>query len=388
METKFMKRSLIYTFALFALVFSSALVPAERAFAQAVTASPTQPAPVDMSKVIAAFTAKETQFRQALNSYAFKRDAVIQVIGMGGQIAGEYHRVSHFTFDDSGNRFEKIVFFPMPTYPGVTAEDIEDLSGVNPFALEAHKINQYNFTYVGKERIDELDLYIFDVAPKVLPDPKTGQRLFQGRIWVDDKDLQIVKSRGKGVPETKKNKFPYVETYREQIDGSYWFPTYSYADEELVFGDGSVTHIRIRIKYTDFVKGRVEIKITDVEDGDEVPNAPEQKKNNSPQPGVNSTKPQSSAPSKEQITGGVLNGKAIELPKPDYPEAAKQAGIHGLVKVEVTINEDGEVIAAEATDGPKELREAAVEAAKKARFAPVFLHGARIKVNGVLTYKF
>jgi hypothetical protein len=46
------------------------------------------------------------------------------------------------------------------------------------------------------------------------------------------------------------------------------------------------------------------------------------------------------------------------------------------------------VIAAEATDGPKELREAAVEAAKKARFAPVFLHGARIKVNGVLTYKF
>lgn len=371
METNFMKRSLIYTSALFALVLFSALAPTERAFAQAVNAAPAQPAPVDMNKVIAAFTAKETQFRQALNSYAFKRDAVIQVIGMGGQIAGEYHRVSHFTFDDSGHRFEKIVFFPMPTYAGVTAEDIEDLSGVNPFALEAHKINQYNFTYVGKERIDELDLYIFDVAPKVLPDPKTGQRLFQGRIWVDDKDLQIVKSRGKGVPETKKNKFPYVETYREQIDGSYWFPTYSYADEELVFGDGSVTHVRIRIKYTDFVKGRVEIKITDAEDGGEVSNAPEV-----------------SAPSKEQIKGGVLNGKAIEMPKPNYPEAAKQAGIHGLVKVEVTINEEGEVIAAEATDGPKELREAAVEAAKKARFAPVILHGARIKVTGVLTYKF
>ncbi len=381
-----MKRSLIYTFALFALVFFSAVTPAERAFAQAVTASSAQPAPVDMNKVIAAFTAKETQFRKALNSYAFKRDAVIQVIGMGGQIAGEYHRVSHFTFDDSGNRFEKIVFFPTPTYPGVTAEDIEDLSGVNPFALEAHKINQYNFTYVGKERIDELDLYIFDIAPKVLPDPKTEQRLFQGRIWVDDHDLQIVKSRGKGVPETKKNKFPYVETYREQIDGNYWFPTYSYADEELVFGDGSVTHIRIRIKYTDFVKGRVEIKITDVEDGGEVPNGPEQKKGTPQQPEVNSTP--SSQPSKEQITGGVLNGKAIEMPKPDYPEAARQAGIHGLVKVEVTINEDGEVIAAEATDGPKELREAAVAAAKKARFAPVLLHGARIKVTGVLTYKF
>jgi TonB family protein len=382
-----MKRYFIYTFALAALFLFSTLAPAHNALAQAVTASSAQPTPIDVSKVIAAFTAKETQFRQALNSYAFKRDAVIQVIGMGGQIAGEYHRVSHFTFDDSGNRFEKIVFFPMPTYAGITAEDIEDLSGVNPFALEAHKINQYNFTYVGKERIDELDLYIFDIAPKVMPDPKTGQRLFQGRIWVDDKDLQIVKSRGKGVPETKKNKFPNVETYREQIDGRYWFPTYSYADEELVFGSGDVLHIRIRIKYTDFVKGRVEIKITDVEDGDEVPNAPEQKKSTPQQPEVNSP-PQTSAPSKEQIKGGVLNSRAIEMPKPDYPEAAKQAGIHGLVKVDVTIDEEGNVIAAEATEGPKELREAAVAAAKKARFAPVILHGARIKVNGVLTYKF
>jgi TonB family protein len=384
-----MKRSFIYTIAFIALVLFSAFVPAERAFGQAVTASSSaQPAPVDVSKIIAAFTAKETQFRQALNSYAFKRDAVIQIIGMGGQIAGEYHRVSHFTFDDSGNRFEKIVFFPMPTYAGITAEDIEDLSGVNPFALEADKINQYNFTYAGKDKIDELDLYIFDVAPKVMPDPKTGLRLFQGRIWVDDRDLQIVKSRGKGVPETKKNKFPNVETYREQIDGRYWFPTFSYADEELVFGSGEVVHIRIRIKYTDFVKGRVEVIIKDVDTGDDVPNAPDGKKPNPQQPEGNSTPPQASAPSKTQLTGGVLNDTALEMPKPNYPEAARQAGIHGIVKVEVTINEEGNVIAAVATDGPKELREAAVEAAKKARFAPVLLHGARIKVTGVLTYRF
>lgn len=384
-----MKRSLIYTFALAALVLFSGVVPAQRAFSQAVTTSSAQPAPIDVGKVIASFTAKETQFRQALNQYAFKRDAVIQVIGMGGQIAGEYHRVSHFTFDDSGNRFEKIVYFPMPTYGGVTAEDIEDLSGVNPFALEAYKISQYNFTYVGKERIDELDLYIFDVAPKVIPDSKTKERLFQGRIWVDDRDLQIVKSRGKGVPETKVNKFPHVETYREQIDGRYWFPTYSYADEELVYDSGEVLHIRVRIKYTDFVKGHVDIKITEIEDGNEVPTTTEQKKPTPQQPEVKATTPpQSSAPTKTQLTGGVLNDRAIEMPKPDYPEAAKQAGIHGLVKVEVTINEEGEVIAAEALDGPKELREAAVEAAKKARFAPVLLHGARIKVTGVLTYRF
>src|SRR5207253_8549178 len=140
-----------------------------------------------IDEIIRKFTAKETEFRRALNSYAFKRDALIQTIGMGGQVTGEYHRVSDFTFDDQGNRFEKINFFPMPSFPGVTQEDLEDLGGVNPFALEAARINQYNLKYVGKERIDELDLYVFDVAPKVTPDAKkTKDRFFIGRIWVDD----------------------------------------------------------------------------------------------------------------------------------------------------------------------------------------------------------
>jgi TonB family protein len=387
-----MKRFFIHLFALSAFALFLGLTPSEKAFAQAAKAT-SSGAPPDVNRIISEFTAKETRFRQALNSYAFKRDAVIQVIGMGGQIAGEYHRVSHFTFDDSGNRYEKIVFFPMPTYAGITAEDIEDLSGVNPFALEAANINKYNFTYAGKERIDELDLYIFDVSPKVMPDPKSKLRLFQGRIWVDDNDFQIVKSRGKGVPETKNNKFPNVETYREQIDGSYWFPTYSYADEELVFGNGEVIHIRLRVKYTDFVKGRVEVKITEVE-GDYVPDAPEQKPGAAPQkqPGAGQkpapTPTPQAVPSKSQITGGVLNDKAIEMPKPEYPEAARQAGITGVVKVEVTIDETGHVIKAEATDGPKELRQAAIEAALKARFEPVRLHGGLIKVQGVLTYRF
>lgn len=380
-----MKRFFIYLFALAALVFVSGAAPAHRALAQVATTASSQPAPVDVNKIVRAFSAKETEFRQALNQYAFKRDAVIQVIGMGGQIAAEYHRVSNFTFDDSGNRYEKIVFFPMPTFGGVTPEDIEDLSGVNPFALEASKLDRYNFTYVGKERIDELDLYIFDVAPKVIPDPKTKERLFVGRIWVDDHDLQIVKSYGKGVPETKINKFPKVETYREQIDGRYWFPTYSYADEELVYDNGTVMHIRLRVKYTDFKQGHADVKIIEV-DGDEIEDAPTAKPASPQKP--ETTLPPASPQSKTPITGGVLNGKALELPKPKYPEAAKQAGVHGLVKVRVTIDEEGKVIEAEATDGPKELREAAVEAARKARFEPVRLHGQAIRIDGVLTYEF
>jgi hypothetical protein len=232
-----------------------------------VASAPLSQAEID--RVIAAFTAKESQFRRALNEYSFKRDAIVQSVGMGRQITGEYHRVSQFTFDDQGNRYEKITFFPMPSFAGVTQEDIEDLGGIQPFALEPAKIPSYNFRYVGKEKIDELTLFVFDVTPKVIPDPKkTKERLFSGRVWVDDHDLQIVKTRGKGLPETKINKFPTVETYREQIDGRYWFPTYSYADEELVFDNGETLHIRMQVKYSDFVPARANVKITEVGEED------------------------------------------------------------------------------------------------------------------------
>ena len=152
----------------------------------------------EADRIIRSFTTKEAEFRRALNSYSFKRDALIQSIGMGGQVIGEYHRVSIFTFDDQGNRYEKISFFPMSTMPEVTAEDIEDLGGVEPFALEPSKIDKYDIRYVGKEKIDELNLHIFDVTPKVMPNPKNPKdRLFSGRIWVDDQDLQIVKTKVK-----------------------------------------------------------------------------------------------------------------------------------------------------------------------------------------------
>ncbi|HYE64499.1 MAG TPA: hypothetical protein VD966_02885 [Pyrinomonadaceae bacterium] len=245
----------------------TSLAPARSIFAQQKALSSGVAEPVDVRMIINAFTAKETEFRQALNNYAFKRDALIQTIGMGGQVTGEYKRVSTFTFDDRGNRFERITFFPLPTLTeiNVTTEDLEDLGGVQPFALEASKIDQYKFTYAGKERIDELDLYVFDVEPKVMP-KRTKERFFQGRIWVDDRDLQIVKVRGKGIPEDKNNKYPTFETYREQIDGRYWFPTYTYADQNLVFDNGNVVHVRMLVRYTDYERFRSDVKIIEVDE--------------------------------------------------------------------------------------------------------------------------
>ncbi|HEX8144990.1 MAG TPA: hypothetical protein VF553_20650 [Pyrinomonadaceae bacterium] len=279
-----MKRSTFYSFVLAALMLVAGIVPFATAqqprVSSAAATSPAPAAPVDVNRIIRAFTSKETEFRQALNSYAFKRDAVVQTIGMGGQISGEYHRVSYFTFDDSGNRYEKISFFPMPTLTeiNITNEDLEDLGGIQPFALETSKLDKYNITYAGKERIDELDLYVFDVAPKVMPDPKkTKERFFQGRIWVDDQDLQIVKVRGKGVPEGKQ-RFPIFETYREQIDGRYWFPTYTFADQDLVFDNGQVIHYRMRVRYSDYKRGRADVRIIETdEDGPGIEDQTEQR---------------------------------------------------------------------------------------------------------------
>ena len=254
------------------LVLITCLMAPSTVFAQNGAASSDTLSQAEVDRIIRVFTAKETEFRKALNLYSFKRDAMIQSLGMGGQVTGEYHRVSSFTFDDQGNRFEKISFFPMPSFGGVTQEDLEDLGGIQPFALEPSRIDKYNFKYVGKEKIDELNLYVFEVTPKVVPDPKKGkERLFIGRVWVDDKELQIVKTKGKGIPETKINKFPTVETYREQIGGRYWFPTYTYADEELIFENGEALHIRMKVRYSDFALARADVKVIEV-DGAELPN--------------------------------------------------------------------------------------------------------------------
>ncbi|MBA3441827.1 MAG: hypothetical protein H0T92_18365, partial [Pyrinomonadaceae bacterium] len=164
-----MKRFLLFAVAL--TTFASASVPPILA-QQAVNASSSTAAPVNVEQIISAFTAKETEFRQGLNQYSFKREAIIQTLGLGGQITGEYNRISQFVFDDQGNRIEKIIRFPMPTLTElvVTQEDLDDLGGIQPFALETSKIGQYNFTYVGKEKIDELNTHVIDVAPKVVPD--------------------------------------------------------------------------------------------------------------------------------------------------------------------------------------------------------------------------
>lgn len=239
----------------------------------------------EVDRITKKFSDNELDFRQALAVYAFNRDVKVQTVGLGGQITGTYIRNSFLTFNDDGSRFERILYAPISTLREITItpEDLENLNGVDPFAIEPKKLDQYSFTFVGKEKIDELNLYVFDVAPKVIPNwKKTDIKYFSGRIWVDDQDLMIVKSKGKAVPEGKQ-RFPIIETWRENVDGKYWFPSFSTSDDELVFDNGQVVKMKVRVKYSNYRLGRSNVRILD--DEEEVKDQPE------PTPSPKPTKP-------------------------------------------------------------------------------------------------
>ncbi len=273
-----MKKIIVFSL----LIFCFSVLPA---LAQTSKIVNTDLSRAEIDRIVKTFTENEVKFRYALTEYVFNRSATIQTIGMGGQITGVYHRKSFMTFKKSGERFERITYFPMPTIKDVriSQEDIEDLGGVNAFALEPTSIPLYNFNFVGKEKIDELNLYVFDVAPKVMPDPKSKVRLFFGRIWVDDRDLMIVKSKGKGVPEDKDAKYPVVETWRENVDGKYWFPSFATSDDELLFDSGFAVKLRVRVKYTDYTQGTTDVIVLD-DDTEIVEEKPNTKPTPSPTP--------------------------------------------------------------------------------------------------------
>ena len=216
---------------------------------------------LETDQIIKKFAAAESLNRVARNNYTFTQDIDIMTVGEAGSITGRYRRTSDIVYDDLGKRFEKISFFPPPTLTSltITAEDLQDLGIVQPFAFATEDLPKYDVTYVGKEKIDELNTFIFEMKPKQI---KKGERYLEGRVWVDDRDLQIVKVAGKAVPEVGEQRFPHFETYRENIDGRYWFPTYTYSNDVLAFKHEDV-HLRMVVRYTNYKKFSGNIRLID-----------------------------------------------------------------------------------------------------------------------------
>jgi hypothetical protein len=225
-----------------------------------------QPTGITVDQIIQNFASKEKQFKVAREQYAYRQDLLVQTLD-GDTPNGEFREVEDVLFDNNGNRVEHVVFAPQSTLVGIlmTKEDYDDIRRRMPFVLTSDEISDYNILYVGKQKEDELGTYVFDVAPKQID---KNRRYFQGRIWVDDHDFQIVKTYGKNVPDlgTKKrggqeNLFPSFTTWRQQIDSKYWFPVYTKVDDTLHFSTGDI-HIRQIVKYTDYKRFGSNVKIT------------------------------------------------------------------------------------------------------------------------------
>jgi outer membrane lipoprotein-sorting protein len=234
---------------------------------------PAQPKGITPEEIIQRFAAKEKEFKAAREQYTYRQEVKVQTPEDGG----EYHQIFDVTFDDRGRKIKNVVFAPQSSLVriGMTQEDIDDIENRLPFVLTSDEINEYSILYVGQQQQDELHCYVFDIAPKTI---EKGKRYFQGRIWVDDHDFQIVKTSGKTVPDIRKknneNLFPTFTTYREQIDGKYWFPTYTRADDTLKFSTGDV-QIREIVKYTNYKRFGSNVKIT--YEGQELPTTPKDK---------------------------------------------------------------------------------------------------------------
>lgn len=217
----------------------------------------------EIQTIIEKFAAKEAEFARARENYTYRQTFRIQELSETGRVIGKHEMISDIIFSPEGRRTERVVYAPVSTLKNLllTPEDEQDLRNVQPFVLTTSELPKYHIRYLGRQKVDEIPCYVFAVKPKKL---EPGQRYFQGQIWVDDRDLQIVKTYGRGVGLLKKNsdnQFPKFETYREQIDGKYWFPTYTRADDVLVFESGLRQPIRMIVRYEDYKQFKAEAEV-------------------------------------------------------------------------------------------------------------------------------
>ncbi len=249
------------------LVLAAGLFLGGGVFAQEGPLQSDQPKGITSDQIIQKFAAKEKEFKQARDLYTFRQDVTVQTLD-GHTVKGEYRETFDVTFDNERKRVENVVYAPLDTLDQdpsgiqLDPEDLQDIRHLHPFVLTSEEIPEYDILYAGQQQEDELHCYVFDVAPKKIENKK---RYFQGRIWVDDRDFQVVKTFGKAVPDIRKKNnehlYPKFTTWREQVDGKYWFPSYTLSDDTLHFQLNDV-HIREIVKYTDYKRFGTQTTIT------------------------------------------------------------------------------------------------------------------------------
>ncbi len=223
--------------------------------------NPAPPSGTTVNQIIERMGEREAAFARARDNYTFRRTVKVNTVGEDtNRITGTYEEVADISYDSQNRPVEHVVFAPQNTLVDVSMSpaDMQDIEHRLPFILTTQDLPQYDLTYLGQQKVDSLDTYVFDVKPKVI---EKNHRYFQGKAWVDQQDNEIVMVSGKNVPDDLRRGHqdlsPPFTTYYEQIDGKYWFPTYTKLEGILHFkgGDGAMdqnVHMRSTVRYTDY----------------------------------------------------------------------------------------------------------------------------------------
>jgi hypothetical protein len=256
---------------------------------------PTPPTGITVAEIIQKMGQRESAFAAARNDYTFTQDVKFNTLSDDtNRPDGEYHQITDISFAPDGKRVEHVIFAPQNTIERVimTETDFRDIEKRLPFILTAPELPQYDITYLGRQKVDELDTYVFDVKPKQLV---KGQRYFQGRAWVDQQDDEIVLVNGINVPQDTRRGHedlsPPFTTYYQQVDDKYWFPTYTRAEGTLHFAaqNGALSqdvHVRTTIHYTNYQRFKTSVTIH--YNGEDITN---NKDDATPQPSTPTTPP-------------------------------------------------------------------------------------------------
>jgi len=239
----------------------------------------TPPSGLSADQIIAKFGARETEFQRARDDYTFRQSVRIDTIDDdSGKVSGEYQQVTDITFTPDGRRAEHVIFAPPNTLDNggimMSPVDFDEIEHRLPFILTTEDLPKYDVKYIGRQKIDALETYVFEAGPSHI---EKGKHYFQGKVWVDQQDFEIVMVNGKTVPQDTRpgheDLQPPFTTYYEQIDGKNWFPTYTKAEGVLHFAaqNGALTqvvHMRSVVKYTDYKRFRSTSRI--IYDGQDI----------------------------------------------------------------------------------------------------------------------
>ena len=218
-------------------------------------AQPEAPPSLPPAQIISALAKKEDLNFAERPLYSYRRTVRIQEFGPDGKLAGEYNATYQVVRSSSGQLYEKALAAPESSlqYLQFEPDDAHYLGSVPAFPLTTDQLAKYNVKFLSSEKVDEIDCYIFEVHPKIL-DRK--HPLFEGILWVDQKYLDVVKTYGKWVTDlgpmhAGSLPFNMFETYRENVEGKYWFPNYS-RSEDVYKLNGHDVPVRVTIKWSDF----------------------------------------------------------------------------------------------------------------------------------------